>query len=99
MTRSFKNNFKYAIGIFLLVLLLAPSFLIEKTRYCFPVNTEEDFCLLLNSGLADCSKAKIQYMIWTKEEKDLLILEKILNNTGLAWHKRFAQGLLPKYSL
>jgi len=69
--------------------LLLPAFVVfAGYSYCDCLSaTHIARQMLLHSGQFDTRPAAVKYILWSKEEQALQVIEKKLKETGLVWHK------------
>ena len=77
----------YIFSGVLLVILLTPTILLAEMKYSSQDFREQEIPLLLNSGSVAGEKATVEYILWTEDVSELTKIEKILQSTGLVWHK------------
>lgn len=96
--KHYQNNKRYllAIGIILSIVVFASSIhakddlktvsradqIVNMNYNCF---SDSNITYLLGSGLTDCQKASVRYILWTEDLQQIDIIEKSLKANNIVW--------------
>lgn len=84
--KHYQNYKRYllAIGIILSIVVFASSIYAKNDTRAV---TGRQITYLLGSGLTDCQKASVRYILWTEDFKQVDSIEKSLKENKIAWKR------------